>query len=113
MKDEEFSEAFGTYYKAYSEAAKEVCGADDDNARWSKREAIAFVMAMCALYDKRIAYLEALIGRLSSAVEKTYLAVDNLALQTANNQAENRKAFAAIRAGVLDTNLAVKYPDKK
>ena len=38
-------------------------------------------------------------------------AIDNLSLKMSNDQVENRKALDAIKSGVLDTNLAVKYPN--
>ena len=38
-------------------------------------------------------------------------AIDNLSLKMTNDQVENRKALDAIKSGVLDTNLAVKYPN--
>jgi len=38
--------------------------------------------------------------------------IDNLSLKMTNNQVETRKALDAIKSGVLDTNLAVKYPNK-
>ena len=49
---------------------------------------------------------------LANDIKKLSQAVENLALQTTNNQVENRKALDAIRTGILDTNLAVKYPNK-
>ena len=39
-------------------------------------------------------------------------AIDNLSLKMTNDQTETRKALDAIKCGVLDTNLAVKYPNK-
>lgn len=39
-------------------------------------------------------------------------AIDNLSLKMTNDQVETRKALDAIKSGVLDTNLAVKYPNK-
>ena len=48
------------------------------------------------------------IDSLASDIKKLALAVENLALQTTNNQVENRKSLDAIKGGVLDTNLAVK-----
>ena len=44
-------------------------------------------------------------------LESLTLAVENLALQTTNNQVENKKTLDAIKTGVLDTNLAVKFPN--
>lgn len=38
-------------------------------------------------------------------------AIDNLSLKMTNDQVETRKALDAIKCGVLDTNLAVKYPN--
>ena len=38
-------------------------------------------------------------------------AIDNLSLKMTNNQTETRKALDAIKSGVLDTNLAVKFPN--
>ena len=51
------------------------------------------------------------LNNIAVAIQKLANAVENLALQTTNNQVENRKALDAIKSGVLDTNLAVKYPN--
>lgn len=53
------------------------------------------------------------IDFLSSDLRKMALAVENFALQTTNNQVETKKTLDAIKLGVLDTNLAVKYPNTK
>lgn len=37
--------------------------------------------------------------------------IDNLSLKMTNDQVETRKTLDAIKCGVLDTNLAVKYPN--
>lgn len=51
------------------------------------------------------------LNNIAVAIQKLANAVENLALQTTNNQVETRKALDAIKSGVLDTNLAVKYPN--
>lgn len=38
-------------------------------------------------------------------------AIDNLSLKMTNDQTETRKVLDVIKSGVLDTNLAVKYPN--
>lgn len=54
--------------------------------------------------------IRATLNSLAADVQKVARAVENLALQTTNNQVENRKALDAIKTGILDTNLAVKFP---
>lgn len=57
-------------------------------------------------------FIKMKIDFLSADFRKVTLAVENLALQTTNNQVETKKVLDAIKMGVLDTNLAVKYPNK-
>ena len=59
-----------------------------------------------------IGKIEENIKALATALNKVSLAVENLALQTTNNQVETRKTLDALRGGVLDTNLAVKFSQK-
>ena len=61
---------------------------------------------------KKIAALYLSIMGIVKSISEIRLAVENLALQTTNNQVETRKALDAIKSGVLDTNLAVKYPNQ-
>ena len=60
----------------------------------------------------KIEQIETSLKGLAILLNKVGLAVENLALQTTNNQVETRKTLDAIRGGVLDTNLAVKLSQK-
>ena len=100
---------FTKHYTEYVETAIENCNGDFTK---EKVETFALVMTMSTLYENRIAVLEWAVRKLSEAIEKVGLSVDNLALQTTNNQVETKKVLDAIKTGVLDTNLAVKYPNK-
>lgn len=56
--------------------------------------------------------LETTMKGLVVAMTRIANCVDNLALQTTNNQIENRKVLDVIKVGVLDANLALKFPTK-
>ena len=61
---------------------------------------------------EKIDYLIQIGSSNASRIEKLRLAIENLELQTTNNQVETKKALDAIKTGVLDTNLAMKYHNK-
>ena len=110
-KDQMFA-SFNMLFKEYIETAAKACKGDE-NITQDKIDTFALVMTMSSLYENRIAGLEAEVKKLAGAVGKVGLSVENLALQATNNQAEMRRTLDAIKTGVLDTNLAVKFPEKR
>ena len=111
MTKEEKIAIFSNILKEYEEAATEACKGDK-NPIQDKIETFALVMTMSTLYENRITELEVEVKKLAEIMGKVWLSVENLALQTTNNQVETKKALDAIKTGVLDTNLAMKYHNK-